>query len=197
MKREVIHGALENVLLSIDNLDKKTVLDVFAREGDWNSYLIYNKCQKMECWEIDPSYENKLKLNLPKAKIKIIDSIKTINTYEDAKKYDVIFIDNSLGIYGNHQYCEHFNFIKNTSKLLKKGGYLIFNVNVKPFEGENYKEYKNQREIFYKTSVTTLDYLIQFYKDLLGIINEKSIRIFPREKYNSQVYLYFFTVKID
>ena len=46
MKREVIQGALENALSTIENLDKKSVLDVFAREGDWNSYLIYNRCQK-------------------------------------------------------------------------------------------------------------------------------------------------------
>ena len=52
MKREVIEGALENVLLNIENLDKKYVLDIFSREGDWNSYLIYNRCQKMECWKL-------------------------------------------------------------------------------------------------------------------------------------------------
>ena len=60
MKREVIQGALEKVLLTIENLDKMSVLDVFAREGDWNSHLIYDRCQKMECWEIDPTFENYL-----------------------------------------------------------------------------------------------------------------------------------------
>jgi len=197
MKREVIEGALENVLLNIENLDKKYVLDIFAREGDWNSYLIYNRCQKMECWEIDPAFEKKLKENLPNAKINIIDSIKTINSYKGDKKYDVIFIDNSLGIYGENQYCEHFNFIKNTPKLLNKGGYLIFNVSIKPFKGKNFKEYENQRKLFYKRSETTLDYLIQFYKDLFGINNSDSISIFPREKFNSMIYLYFFLVKVD
>ena len=197
MKREVIQGALENVLLTIENLDKKSVLDVFAREGDWNSYLIYNRCKKMECWEIDPAFENKLKENLPNAKIKILDSIKTINSHKGDKKYDVIFIDNSLGIYGKNQYCEHFYFIKDTKRLLNKGGYLIFNVSIKPFKGENYDEYINQRKLFYKTSETTLDYLIQFYKNLFGINSQNSIRIFAREKYNSQIYLYFFLVKLD
>ena len=112
MKREVIQGALENVLLTIENLDKKSVLDVFAREGDWNSHL-------------------------------------------------------------------------------------IFNVSIKPFKAENYKEYKNQRKLFYKTSETTLDYLTQFYKNLFGINNSDSISIFPREKFNSMIYLYFFIVKVD
>ena len=193
----MIQGALENVLLSIENLDKKSVLDVFAREGDWNSFLIYEKCQKMECWEIDSSFKKKLKENLPNAKIKILDSIKTINSYEGVPKYDIIFIDNSLGIYSKNQYCEHFNFIKNTKRLLKKEGYLIFNVSIKPFIGENYEEYKNKRKLFYKTSETTLNYLIKFYKDLFGINSQNSIRTFPREKYNSQIYLYFFLVKID
>ena len=196
MKREVIQGALENVLSTIENLDKKSVLDVFAREGDWNSYLIYNRCQKMECWEIDSAFEKKLKENLPNAKIKILDSMKTINTYKRNKKYDVVFIDNSLGIYGKNQYCEHFNFIKNTKRLVNKGGYLIFNVSVKPFKGKNYKEYENQRKFFYKTSETTLDYLIQFYKDLFGINSSDLITIFPREKFNFKIYLYFFLVKI-
>lgn len=197
MKREVIQGALENVLINIENLDKKSVLDVFAREGDWNSYLIYNRCLKMECWEIDPAYEKKLKENLPNAKINILDSIKTINSYKRDTKYDVIFIDNSLGIYGKNQYCEHFNFIKNTKRLLNKGGYLIFNVSIKPFKGKNYKEYENQRKSFYKTSETSLDYLIQFYKDLFGINSVDSVKIFPREKFNSKIYLYFFLIKID
>ena len=38
-----------------------SVLDDLIEQGDWNSYLIYNRCQLMECWEIDSAFEKKIK----------------------------------------------------------------------------------------------------------------------------------------
>lgn len=197
--RILVDGALEEVISCIENLNEKSVLDIFARQGDWNSHIIYSQCLKMECWEIDEKFREKLKSNLPKCEIKIMDSIQTINNYNSNKKYDILFIDNSLGIYGKNQYCEHFDFLGNSKNLLREGGYLIFNVNIKPFEGKNYEKYIERRSKFYgvDSKELSLDFMLDFYKKVFNLKSQSSIKAFPREKINNKVYLYFFLLKME
>jgi len=138
-------------------------LEVFAREGDWQCSAYANKCKSLECWEIDPKFKAGLHKNLPKAKIKIVDSIKQIDKCRS--RYDFIVVDNPQNIYG--KYCEHFEVIPKIAKLLTKNGVIVFNVNIKPF-GDNPKWMKRRQKFYGLKNVNhlCLGWLELFYWDL-------------------------------
>ena len=107
-------------------LEKLNALEIFARDGTWQTTFYANKVKTLEVWEIDPSWEKDLRKNLPKAKIRILDSIKNIQTYKKFSKFNLIMIDNPMNIYGNedknmqNRYCEHFDVITEIEKLVGK-----------------------------------------------------------------------------
>ena len=110
----------KHILKQIPNLEKCDTLDIFAREGDWQSFIMNDKVNSIEAWEIDKKFIPKLKENLPNATVKCKDSISFINNHTNYKKFDLIIIDNGLNCYGNN-YCEHFDFLHNIRYFLKKG----------------------------------------------------------------------------
>jgi hypothetical protein len=144
------------------NLKGVKALEVFAREGDWQCSAYADKCKSLECWEINPEYKAGLHKNLPKAKIKICDSIKQIDKCRS--RFDFIVVDNPQNIYG--KYCEHFEVIPKIAKILSKNGILVFNVNIKPF-GKNPK-WDKRRKKFYGIDAKKLNlgWLELFYWDL-------------------------------
>ena len=197
--RNVIKGAFMELISNIPDLKTKDALDIFAREGTWNSHTLYKSVNSLECWEIDSNFVKNLKLNLPKASCFCRDSIKYINNNICNSKYDIVFIDNSLSTYGdNNQYCEHFDFIKNAENLVKKNGYIIFNVSLSPFNENPDSIYSKRRNEFYNTSRSsdlTLDFMKSYYKKLFRLKSKNQITHLLREKYHSKEYLYFFLIK--
>ena len=105
-------------------LKKLNALEIFARDGTWQTTFYANKVKTLEVGEVDPSWEKNLRKNLPTAKVRILDSIKNIQTYEKLSKFNLIMIDNPMNIYGNeneniqNNYCEHFDVIKNIDKMM-------------------------------------------------------------------------------
>jgi len=53
-------------------------LEIFAREGDWQTQAYADKVKSLEAWEINPAFESALRKNLPGAKILITDSIEEL-----------------------------------------------------------------------------------------------------------------------
>lgn len=152
------------------DLSKMRALEVFAREGDWQTRVYADKVKSLEAWEIDPAFEKNLKKNIPHAKIKITNSMVEIKKKDNFSKYDFIVIDNGQSCYGpNQEYCEHFEVVPQIARLLDKEGILIFNVNREPFGYDKLPLWKARREEFYnstKTDNMSIEWLLDFYQNL-------------------------------
>ena len=154
--------------LSNKGIDLLTLdaLDVFAREGDWQTFVYARKVRSLTAWEVNPEFEAGLRKNLPIAKVEITDSIEKLKNYNNGK-FGFIVIDNPQGSYGrSNQYCEHFDVLPNLNKVIDNEAIIIFNVNCEPFNFEKYPEWKRRREEFYKqpdTSRLSLYFLMHFY----------------------------------
>lgn len=145
-------------------------LEVFAREGDWQTIAYLDQVKSLDAWEINPVFKEGLRKNLPKAKIKITDSVKEIRKKEHFEKYDFIVIDNPQNCYGpNNEYCEHFDLIPEIARLLNKKGIIIFNINKEPFDFEKFPNWRRRRTKFYgrkNTNKLSVQWLLDFYKNL-------------------------------
>lgn len=172
LKSEFVIDFLEDKI----NLENCKAIEIFGGEGVNDS--IFSKYTKyFEIWEIDSSLELELNKNVPDAKIKFCDSIKTLNENNDFGFFDLILIDNPMSVFGEKlEYCEHFDVIKNISKLIHNEAIIIFCVNKKPFFKKNQQKnifWKKRRKLFYgDLDITDLsiDFLLNFYKELFRSI---------------------------
>ena len=78
-----------------------------------------------------------------------------------------------MSVFGKQlEYCEHFDVIKNISKLIDKEVIVIFLINKKPFlkkDEEKNVIWKKRRQLFYgdlNTNDLSIDFLLNFYKEL-------------------------------
>ena len=184
------------------DVSELNALEIFGRAGDWHTTVYTNKIKSLQVWEIDKKWEKSLKKNLPNAKIKILDSIKTIVENLEPSKFDLIIIDNPMTTFGTKKepnlYCEHFDFIKNIGNIIDKEAIIIFNINKNPFDYDKFPEWKKCREKFYerkRTAKLGIRFLIKFYKKLFLKIGYKTVfqKIFKRHEYSD--YFVFFLRK--
>ena len=197
---------VEKLKLKGINLSKMKALEIFAREGDWQTQSYVNEVAFLEAWEIDPSFKKGLIKNLPKAKIKITNSIKEISNKSHFSRYDFIVVDNPQYRYGPRlKYCEHFSVIPNVAKLLNKNGVIIFNINRQPFGFNKFPIWQKKRSKFYglkDTSNMSVKWLLNFYEKLFEKFHYKTKISFnvlrgTRGKGNHLHYLVFFLEKND
>lgn len=166
------------------DLEKFTALEMFGRSGTWHTSFFANKVGSMEIWEIDKKWEKKLKNNFPNAKIRILDSIRTIKEEESLTKFNLLLIDNPMNTFGQNQggsdknYCEHFEILSKISKIIQDESLVIFNINRCPFDYDKYPLWKQRREKFYSntdTSNMTLEFLHEFYTKLFKKMGFRTI----------------------
>jgi len=154
-------------------------IELFGRDGSWQTQLFAKKVKNIEIWEINKEFEKKLRENLPNSKIKIIDSIKTLNEKMKYQSFDLILLDNPNNIYGpNQEYCEHFDILKNIIKLIDKKAIIVFNVNRKPFNYNKFPQWKKRREEFYENKSTeemSIKQLLVFYEKYFKKIGLETI----------------------
>lgn len=152
------------------DLSKMRALEVFSRDGSWQTICYADKVKSLDAWEINPIYIKKLKINLPKANIKKTNSIEEIKKKSYKSKYNFIVIDNPQGCFGvNNEYCEHFDIIPHICTLLHREGILVFNINKNPFSLDNFPEWKKRRALFYgrkRTNKLSIKWLLAFYKKI-------------------------------
>lgn len=127
-------------------------LDIFSMCGlrltaDYAPY-----CDYLEMWEINPIYARFAQKFFPKAKVRIVDSIKTVKEGNIGKKYNFVVIDNYFGYFGVG-YCEHFDLFPYIFELLDKKAIIILNV-LQDMRGycnkkEISKEWISKRKEFY------------------------------------------------
>ena len=188
----------------IEKLEKKGInfkeldaVELFGRDGKWHTSIFSNKVKTLEIWEVDERWKIELEQNLPKAKIRILDSIKNLQHLEKSSKFNLILIDNPMNLYGpiesgtnSPKYCEHFDVLPNIEKIIEKEAIVIFNVNRDPFDYEKFPSWKKRRDEFYETNVTdnmSIEYLIEFYKKFFQKLGfkirflETEVRVFFNE----------------
>ncbi len=180
-------------LLTVDfdeALGDKVALDFFAREGDWQTAYIAQRVQQIHAWEVNPNFEEKLKMNLPPtAAIQIGDSHELALTQgeENPNLFDMVIFDNPQGCYGvENEYCEHFDSLPLLPLLLKReGGVVIVNVKAKPFNYEDKLPWQRRRNIFYAREDTAdipLSFLGTFYENYYNSMGYKTLFSFMIER---------------
>ncbi len=154
------------------DLSGMKALELFARDGSWQTTAYADKVAALDAWEIDPSFERSLKKNLPKANIKITDSIRELVRKSNHGKYDLVVVDNGQGCFGaDRTYCEHFDVIPEIAKFLDTAGIVIFNINKKPFNYDQSPDWRRRRQEYYhrnQTARISIHWLLSFYKELFS-----------------------------
>ncbi len=197
----IIKESFDNILSIAGDLTDYSALDIFAREGDWQSFRLNNKVKSLEAWEINEEFIPNLKKNLPDAKVICQDSIQFINN-NDYNKFDLLIVDNGLNCYGpNRMYCEHFDFIHNIKNVVWQDSFIIFNICRKPFNYSNYPDWINRRNKFYQvedSSDLSLEFFETFYKKLFNDMGFQVTEYYTecREYYNDIDYLYYVGIRI-
>ena len=154
------------------SLEECKSIEIFGGEGV-NDSIFSKNTKSFEIWEIDSSLKSELEKNIPNAKIRFCDSIKNLNENNDFGFFDLILIDNPMSVFGEQfEYCEHFDIIKNISKLIDEEAIIIFLVNKKPFFKKNEQKniiWKKRRKSFYGNLNETdlsMKFLLSFYEEL-------------------------------
>lgn len=184
--------------LKIDNFDifSSSVLDVFAGDGSYCSFILGDIVKNIDC--ISTSIEDLKNVSklIPNAITILGDSFNEIS-YLD-KTYDIIFCDNPQGILPNGK-CEYFDLLDKIPDRINEGGYFIHNINVLPYNYDKSSLWGKTRDKFYKTNSENLDldYIKQFHNNYFSSIGltPKYVKLIPREKINSKIYLYFIIYK--
>lgn len=171
-------------------------LEVFTRTGEWHTKEYYPLIKELEAWEIDPNFCREAKANLPGAIVKCVDSITHIHNYTPQNSFDLIVLDNPQGCYGpSNKYCEHFDILVPSLRLLSNHSCLVLNANIQPYNYDAQITWQRRRDSFYKVeqanSLTT-EFLFDFYSKLFqehGFNLKKSSAVARNERI---VYLGFF-----
>jgi len=152
------------------DLGRARGLEFFAREGDWQAVVYAGRVASVEAWEIDPRFEPGLRARLPRATVRIVDSIPFALRPENQGRFDVVVIDNPQGCFGpDRRYCEHFEALETIGGLLDGAGVVVFNVNRAPFDFERHPDWQARRSGYYAladTSRLSVDFLLGFYRQL-------------------------------
>jgi hypothetical protein len=136
-----------------------------------SSYLQYldEPKKQLECWELNPDHEYRLWQLTDK--VKIGDSYKLAQeAIEKEKAYDLIIVDIPQGLHSSSDgrvHAEHFDFLPLAFELLSDEGFIVFNLNRKPYNRDekgshgydeyqeyNYKTWMEKRLEFYGFAYT-------------------------------------------
>jgi len=167
-KSREMKTVIQKILRRGFDLKNANALELYGREGNWHTVDYASYVNTLEIWEIDPIYLDNLKLNLPKAKIKITDNFTEIQ--HTSNKYDFIVVDNPQSIYGDkNQFCEHFEIFPYIYRIIDDSAVVILNINIKPYGLEQNKPYLDRRNTFYQledAQFLSPFFVRDFYKNL-------------------------------
>ena len=179
------------------SLSEASALELFAREGDWQTVSYAPYVKTLEAWEFNPQFYEGLRRNLPHAKIKITDTWKEIKTI--SQKYDLIVADAPQGIYGaTGEYCDHFGLLPDIFRIANNGCVVIFNVNVEPYDFHENSEWWNRRKEYYKTEHPERLDLNETAQHYTEICRENAVRLewsFFQQRHAD--FLYYFVMRIQ
>lgn len=102
-----------------------SVLELFARAGDWHTAHYAAKAGLVELWELDPSFEADLRRRFPRSDVRIVDSYARLSS-PATRKFTVVVSDNSASIHGGH--CENFDIFPGVFSWLEDRSFLVLNI---------------------------------------------------------------------
>ena len=147
-------NAMTEVLIKLKDkgvfIEALDALEAFARNGAWQTLRYSHYVNSVTAWEIEQKFYDDLCKNLDdlkKKEIRIGDFFELSQEQQYANKFNLIVLDNWQGIYGD--YCEHFESLQIAPKLMTRAGFIIFNINRRPFDIENNPEWTKRRDKFY------------------------------------------------
>lgn len=176
-------------------------VDIFAREGDWQTIVYAPHMKSVEAWEIDSKFIPALSANLPMASVRCVDSYNEMQKTEHAHKYNFVVIDNPQNCFGvQREHCEHFDMFPAVFSLFADRGYCIFNVNRQPFGLEKFFDWQQRRKDFYKiddVSYISLPFFEDFYTELFqkNGLRVISVRMESRGDYEHKDYLHYVCIE--
>lgn len=150
-------------------------LEIFGRDGLDHTTTYADRVRTLEVWEINETHHPRLRANLPKASIRIVDSYEEIA--RTPKRFDFVVIDNAIGTYGLH--CDHFGLFPDKVFAIARDRCVIA-VNVIPridrgtlkhFPDLLGDEYLERRGSFYGASDArhiSMDRMIDAYRGFAG-----------------------------
>jgi len=152
-----------------ERLSAYRALEFFARSGDWQATAYVDRVASLTAWEIDPKFERELRNNLPRAEIVICDSFDLARRPENQRRFEFIVLDNPQNVYGAG-YCEHFEALELTPRLLSNSGVIVFNVNRCPFGYDQHPMWQRRRAEYYRRDAAALgsQFLLEFYAQRFG-----------------------------
>lgn len=178
-------------------LEEARALELFAREGDWQTIVYAPHVKSLEVWEINPRCYEGLRRNLPNAEIKITDTWKEIKKTQ--KKYDLVVADCPQATYGeNDEHCEHFGLLPDIFRIANDGCVIILNVNITPYDLDRQPSWKERREEYYKThrpEKLAFDAVIRHYKRICQENNVSMKWYLFQQRYTG--FLYYFVMQIQ
>jgi hypothetical protein len=180
------------------NMRSLRALDFFAREGDWQTAVYAKEVGSLEAWEINPDFLPGLQRNLPDATLRIVDSYDYGSTTDD--RFDFVVLDNPQATFGPDEcYCEHFEALPVSIRLLRPGAFLIFNINWAPFNFEAHPEWKRRRSEFYgvddTASLSPEEFLLPFYRRYFEARGCKVLQAFVQPRNNE--YLAYMVFRLE
>ena len=187
------------------HLQKLHAIEIFGGTGKTDAVLAKN-VKTFEIWEIDQKLKPQLEKRFPNAKIKICDSIKILNKSQKIGKFDLILIDNPMSVFGtkknSHEYCEHFDIIKNIENLMDKEAIVIFLVNKKPFFSKKLKKknilWRKRRQEFYgkiDTDNMSIQFLTNFYTELFKSLGLQTVFVNSIPRHNPHLDYFIFLLR--
>ena len=198
-KRHIpIHRVLKKLIEEHNiPLEKAEAIELFSREGDWQTVVYAPYVKSLEAWEINLDFYEGLRKNLPNAKIKITDTWKEIK--DVTRKYDLIVADTPQATYGeNDEHCEHFGLLPDVFRIANDGCVIILNVNKEPYNLQEGSLWWKRRKDYYRTEhpeKLEFNSVIQRYKEILQENNVKMQWCFFQQRHVG--FLYYFVMRIQ
>jgi len=118
-----MHKVLKQMKRRGIDLSTLHALEVFGYTGELHTIYYAPYVSSLEIWEIDPRYEERLKRNLPRAKVRIVDSYEEIKLTPD--RYDLVVVDNPMQNHGNHS--EHFDLFPHIYRVCLSPTIVVLN----------------------------------------------------------------------
>jgi hypothetical protein len=116
---------LMRVIVKTRFITRFEAVELFARAGDWHTMDYKDSVTKLDAWEIDGAWKDSLRKNLPGAEIKITDTFSEIST--TSKRFNLVVSDNSMSIFADGQFCEHFELFPGVFRILQEKSVLVLN----------------------------------------------------------------------
>ncbi len=177
---------IESMLKLKRNFEIKefTAIELYCGDGHTLSNKMAEQCVSFIGYDINSDKEEGFRKNVINGEFRRGDSVNMMRTMQDGEigTYNLISMDAPICIYGEG-YCEHFEIINYTYKLMKKGkkSLCVFPVTVKPYDVEKKENsmWMKNREEFYGTKEKNLD-LDAVYDIYDNIFIRQNLKILER-----------------